>query len=75
LKPCPFCGEAPVWYLIGNPDYIARRRTVVVKCTMCGTVQKTSIQKIPTKFAAMMAITKWNMRKGEEKKCQDQSDQ
>lgn len=62
LMACPFCGERPVWYIKGNPDYINHKRTIVVKCPMCGTRQETSVLKLPTKFGCMEAITKWNLR-------------
>lgn len=63
LLPCPFCGETPVWYIKGNPSEINRKRTVVVKCPLCGTRQETSVFHLPTKFGCVEAITKWNMRK------------
>lgn len=62
LEKCPFCGEKPVWYLKGNADMIGTKRTVVVHCPTCGTTQETSVLKLPTKFACMQAVAKWNMR-------------
>lgn len=43
LLPCPFCGETPVWYCKGNVSEIGNKRTIVVKCPMCGTRQETSV--------------------------------
>ena len=62
LKSCPFCGEKPVWWLVGNAERIGWKRIVVVKCPECGTEQKTSVVHLPTNQACKIAIDKWNQR-------------
>jgi len=64
LLPCPFCGGTPVWYCKGNVDYLMRKRTIIIKCPNCGTRQETSVYRLPTRFGAMQAMTKWNLRMG-----------
>lgn len=68
LLPCPFCGETPVWYLVGQADAINKKRTIVVRCPCCGTEQRTSVFHMPLKFGCISAEAKWNMRTNQEDK-------
>lgn len=60
LKPCPFCGGTPIWYLKGN-DY-TKKRTIVVKCPDCGTTQELGLVHLTTEWGCEKAIENWNRR-------------
>ena len=62
LKPCPFCGQAPEWHVVGNPDNVGKKRTIIIHCPCCGTEQKTSVLRLTTEHGCYEAINKWNKR-------------
>ena len=63
LLPCPFCGSAPVWHLIGN--MFTRAQKIVVKCPKCR-VQRTDAilngHGHTTEWLEDVAIKNWNQR-------------
>lgn len=65
LKPCPFCGDKPVWYLDG--DLSIGKRTLVIHCRNCGArmVQRTVTQH--TGYLEALSVSRWNTRVVEHK--------
>jgi len=61
LKPCPFCGNTPVWHLQGN-DHSAKR-LAIIKCANCGVEMKVGALRNSTEWLCETIINKWNNRK------------
>ena len=61
LKPCPFCGNTPVWHLKGNA-YSAKRLSIV-KCPNCGVEMKVAALRNSTEWLIETTVNKWNNRK------------
>ena len=63
LLPCPFCGSAPLWHLIGNG--FTRSQKIVVKCPKCR-VQRTDAilngHRHTIEWLEEVAIKNWNQR-------------
>lgn len=63
LLPCPFCGSAPIWHLIGNES--TRSQKIVVKCPKCR-IQRTDAilngRGHTTEWLKEVAIKNWNQR-------------
>ena len=63
LLPCPFCGSAPIWHLIGNG--FTKSQKIVVKCPKCR-VQRTDAMSNghghTIKWLEEVAIKNWNQR-------------
>lgn len=62
LKPCPFCGHTPMWWLKGSRDNITNKTLVTVQCPNCSARQETGAIHFPTGWAMEKAIKKWNNR-------------
>ncbi len=60
LKPCPFCGTVPVWYLEGNN--FTPSRTVVIKCPHCRAEMRSSGLRLSGEELADIVMDKWNTR-------------
>ena len=63
LLPCPFCGNQPIWYRIGN-EY-SRLQKVVIKCEKCGIQRIDGIcnnKRHTIEWLEDVAIKKWNQR-------------
>ena len=61
LKPCPFCGNTPVWHLQGNAYSI--KRLAIVKCPNCGVEMKAAALRNSTEWLIETIVNKWNNRK------------
>lgn len=63
LLPCPFCGSAPTWYLIGN-EY-TKSQKIVVKCPKCRIERTDAILNNhghTIEWLEEVAIKNWNQR-------------
>lgn len=60
LKPCPFCGETPVWYLDG--DLFTGKRTLVIYCRNCGAKMEQRTFKQHTGYLEALSVSRWNTR-------------
>ena len=59
LKPCPFCGEKPLWY------YSKREKgnfIVTIECLPCQVKMQTGSLRNTLEWATGQAKTKWNCR-------------
>ena len=60
LKPCPFCGNNPVWHLQGNIHTI--KRAIIVKCNQCGVEMKVAAKRNSIEWLIETIEGKWNKR-------------
>ena len=63
LLPCPFCGSAPVWHLVGNE--FTRSQKIVVKCPQCRVQRTDGILNghgHTIEWLEEVAIKNWNQR-------------
>ena len=60
LKPCPFCGNNPVWHLQGNIHTI--KKTIIVKCNQCGVEMKVAAKRNSIEWLIETIEGKWNKR-------------
>lgn len=64
LKPCPFCGEKPMWYY--SKTSIGGFK-VVVECLPCNTRMYINTLRNPLKWGVNVIKTKWNNRVNHER--------
>lgn len=59
LKPCPFCGEKPLWYYSKTDK---GNFSVTIECLHCQVKMKVGSIRNPLEWAVNQAKTKWNCR-------------
>ena len=60
LKPCPFCGKKPYWFLKGQNDRF-KKKTITIKCA-CGATMEQSAFRYDAEWLQEKMIEKWNNR-------------
>ena len=60
LKPCPFCGSKPVWFLKGNVK--TSSRTITIKCPNCRVEMVNGTFNEDTNWLINICVEKWNRR-------------
>lgn len=63
LKPCPFCGSKPIWWLKGNE--FTKSQIITVKCPKCRIQREDGIingHGHDINWLEDVAIKNWNMR-------------
>ena len=60
LKPCPFCGNTPVWWLKGNMR--TPSRTITIQCHNCGVTMSKSALRLDLNWLMNLCVEKWNNR-------------
>lgn len=64
LKPCPFCGEKPIWYYSKTSNGGFK---VVVECLPCNTKMCINTLRNPLEWGVNVIKTKWNNRTSNER--------
>lgn len=63
LKPCPFCGNTPITYMIGNE--FTKSQKITIQCRKCNLMMSQAILRHfgkPIEWLEEVMIKKWNTR-------------
>ena len=64
LKPCPFCGENPMWYYSGTSK---GGSIITVECLHCRIKMQVGVLRYPLEWGVNVIKTKWNNRANNER--------